>query len=151
MAYKYDGKKAMYRKQSKKSSYWMSEEEKGYVMNFAYRYQEFKDKLEELGDGNRAISYDSQPHAEANGSALEDLAIRRSKISSKVDLIESTCQEVDPDLYFWLLKGVTSRSASYEYLRYQLRIPCGRNYYFERKNRFYYLLLQKLDALNMDD
>lgn len=130
---------------SPKSEYYLSPPQFLYSLYFAYQYQEFKDKLEEMGDGNRAVNYDAQPHGESKGTALEDLAIKRAKISARIDLIEQVCRETDPGLYFWLLKGVTSKSVGYGYLRYQLGMPCGRNYYYKRRRQFYHDLYNKLE------
>lgn len=130
---------------SKESKYYLSKEAFLQALYFAYRYQEFKDILEEMGDGSKALSYDGQPRGSLAGSSLEDLAIKRAKISAKIDLIESSCREADPELYFWLIKGVTSDTVGYNYLRCQLHMPCGRNQYYERRRKFYYILSHKLD------
>lgn len=123
----------------------MSKEAFLQALYFAYRYQEFKDILEEMGDGSKALSYDGQPRGTSAGSSLEDLAIKRAKISAKIDLIESSVYEADPDLFMWLLKGVTSDSVGYNYLHFQLHMPCGRNQYYDRRRKFYYILSKKLD------
>ena len=101
------------------------------------------DDLEVIGDGSKGISYDSQPHGDAKAGGLEDLAIRRARISSKVDLIERVCRDVDPELYPWLIKGFTSDEVGYDYLRYRLGMPCGRNQYYEKRRKFYFLLYRE--------
>ena len=116
---------------------------------FALRYPTFKDMLEEMGDGSRGLSYDSQPHGSANKSSLENLAIKRSRVSSRIDLIESSCRLADAELYPWLIKAVTNKDVGYEYLRYQLGIPCSRGTFYNRRRKFYYILSNKLDELNL--
>lgn len=139
----YSNVKNLRRQLSDRNKYYLSKSAFLEALYFAYQYQEYLDELEAIGDGNRAISYDLQPHGEVSGSALEDLAIRRAGISARVDLIESACREADPELYFWLIKGVTSDSVGYDYLHYQLGMPCGRRAYYEKRRRFYYILYRK--------
>ena len=133
---------------STKNKYWLSNAAFYQAYYFALRYQEFKDTLEEMGDGSRGLSYDSQPHGSANKSSLEDLAIRRARISAKVDIIESACRLADAELYPWLIKAVTNNNVGYDYLYYQLEIPCSRGTFYERRRKFYYILSHKLDELN---
>ena len=133
---------------STKSKYWLSNAAFYQAYYFALRYQEFKDTLEEMGDGSRGLSYDSQPHGSASKSSLEDLAIKRSRISAKVDIIESACRLADAEMYPWLIKAVTNNDVGYDYLRYQLGIPYSRGTFYDRRRKFYYILSHKLDELN---
>lgn len=134
---------------STKNKYWLSNAAFYQAYYFALRYQEFKDTLEEMGDGSRGLSYDPQPHGgSANKSSLEDLAIKRSRISAKVDIIESACRLADAEMYPWLIKAVTNNDVGYDYLRYQLGIPYSRGTFYDRRRKFYYILSHKLDELN---
>lgn len=139
----YSNRHSMGYQLSKGNGYYLSKAAFLESLYFAYQYQEFLDELEVIGDGSKGISYDAQPHGDAKAGGLEDLAIRRARISSKVDLIERVCREVDPELYPWLIKGFTSDEVGYDYLRYQLRMPCGRNQYYEKRRKFYFLLYRE--------
>ena len=140
----YSNRRALQKELSNSNKYYLSKAAFLQSLYFAYQYQEFLDELEMIGDGSRAISYDSQPHGEATGGALEDLAIRRAKVSCKIDAIESACREASSELYKWLIKGVTSDEVGYDYLRYQLNMPCGRRQYYEIRRKFYFILYQKI-------
>jgi hypothetical protein len=83
----YSNRRALQKELSNSNKYYLSKAAFLQSLYFAYQYQEFLDELEMIGDGSRAISYDSQPHGEATGGALEDLAIRRTKVSCKIDAI----------------------------------------------------------------
>lgn len=142
----YNANHNMHRPLSQRNPYYLSPPDRDMVKGFARRYQSLRDRLEEIGDGNRAISYDAQPHGDGKGTALEDLAIKRAAISADIDLIESTCYEVGADIYKYLLLGVTSYSVGFDTLRrYDEGIPCGKNYYYKKYHQFYYLLFQKLE------
>ena len=79
-----------------------------------------------------------------SGSATEHLVIRRMKLRERCELIEQTAIEADPDLYPYILEGVTAEYASYKYLRQVKEIPCGKNMYYDRRRKFYWLLSKKI-------
>lgn len=142
----YSNRRALARGLSPKNKWYLPKYAFREALNYAQQYQDYLDRLEELGNGSRAISYDSQPHGDSKGTALEDLAIRRAKISVRVDKIEQACREADAELYPWLLKAVTNDGIGYDYLYYYLEppIPCSRNTFYERRHKFFYLLYQKI-------
>ena len=72
---------------------------------------------------------------------FEDVSIPLSMIEhvSTDKLIEKTTIETDPYLYSYIIKGVTE-SKSYTYLETVLEIPCGKDLYYDRYRRFFWLL-----------
>lgn len=78
-----------------------------------------------------------------SGSGVSDItsksAIRRAYYSDKIKLVEETVKETDPYLYEYLLKAVTE-GLSYTYLRTILEIPCGRDMFYDRYRKFFWLL-----------
>ena len=58
---------------------------------------------------------------------------------AKCRAVERAAMEAAPDLYEWILLGVTDEKYTYRRLR-AMGIPCGRNLYFEKRMRFYELL-----------
>lgn len=66
-------------------------------------------------------------------------AIKKAEIKEKIDLIERIAREADPDLHRYILKAVTE-GLSYTYLKTKLDIPCGRDMYYARYRRFFWLL-----------
>lgn len=47
--------------------------------------------------------------------------------------------ETDPYLYSYILKGVTEEKP-YTYLKTTLGMPCGKDMYYDRYRRFFWLL-----------
>jgi hypothetical protein len=47
--------------------------------------------------------------------------------------------EADKDLYLYLLKAVTE-GLSYTHLKTKLDIPCGKDMYYDRYRKFFWLL-----------
>lgn len=67
------------------------------------------------------------------------LAERRLGYNDKIQLIEKIAQESDPYLGDYILKGVTEQ-ISYNQLKMRFEIPCGRDMYYNRYRRFFWLL-----------
>lgn len=62
--------------------------------------------------------------------------------STDIALIEQTAMEAGPEIYVYLLRAVTSEK-SYLNLKMMQNIPCGKNYFYDRRTLFYYLLAKK--------
>ena len=96
--------------------------------------------------GISAVNYDGMPHGTDISRPTENAVVSayRDYAPHKCRLIEETVREVDSGLYQWLLRGVTRRNATYNYLRGKLGIPCGKNLYFKKRQEFYWRLAQKI-------
>ena len=81
------------------------------------------------------------------GDSTMALAIKRTILKDKCELIESTIMETDKELYRYLLKAITEEVVTYQYLRSVMGIPCSRRRYYETRRRFYYLLSKKKENL----
>jgi hypothetical protein len=71
-------------------------------------------------------------------------AMMRAYYEEKVKLIEDIARKSDKYLHEYILKGVTE-NRSYTYLRSKLEIPCGRDLYYDRYRRFFWLLSEVRD------
>jgi len=92
------------------------------LYNFCLQYNEWKDELQYKTDN---------PSAD-----------RRKELSDKCKLVEQTAIEAGPDIYPYLFKAVTN-DLSYNYLKTVMGIPCGKDMYYDRRKKFYWLLSQK--------
>ena len=59
--------------------------------------------------------------------------------SEKIRLIEQIAMEADRYLYEYILRAVTE-NLSYTYLKSRLNIPCGKDMYYDRYRKFFWLL-----------
>ena len=66
-------------------------------------------------------------------------AIRRAYYSEKINLIETTAKEADEYLWHYIVKGVTE-GLSFTHLKTKLDMPCGRDMYYDRYRKFFWLL-----------
>lgn len=60
-------------------------------------------------------------------------------------MIEESAKQADHQLYKYILKAVTEEGITYKYLKTVMNIPAGRNYFYEKRRKFYYILSKKLD------
>lgn len=68
----------------------------------------------------------------------------RTYYSNRMRLIEQVAKEADKYLWYYILKGVTE-GLSYTYLKTKLNIPCGKDMYYDRYRRFFWLLSEARD------
>ncbi len=114
------------------------------LYHFCLQYTEWKDELKYKKDTVRSVNVTDMPARRENGDATANLAIRRAGLRRKCELIEQTAVEADPDIYQYIIKGVTEENATYKYLKQILGMPCGKKMYYERRRRFYWMLSKKM-------
>jgi hypothetical protein len=82
---------------------------------------------------------DSMPTSNLPGDPTAKRAIAKAHYMEKIKLIEKIAMEADVYLYKYILKAVTE-GYSYTYLKTKLGIPCGRDMYYDRYRKFFWLL-----------
>ncbi len=122
---------------SERNKYHLSKHRYLELKHFCLQYPEWKQRLRELTD--ISATEIERPVSGQISNETERIAIERVMLQNKIDLVERTCMETDRALWYWLLLGVTEER-TYEYLSTMLDIPCGRNTYYDRYRRFYWLL-----------
>ena len=109
------------------------------------QYPEWRKELAELTKTIKAMQYGQEGKGSiSQTSQTERLAIKRLELEKKCKRIEQIAIEADPDIYQWLLEGVTTEYATYRYLRDAKRIPCGDQKYYKARRKFYWLLAKKV-------
>lgn len=114
------------------------------LYHFCLQYPEWKDELKYQTDTVKSLQVTDMPHGNMTGNPTEKLGSRRALLSSQCKLIEDTAKESDPEIWEYILKGVTNENASYNYLKQIMDIPCGKNYYYEKRRKFFFLLAGKI-------
>lgn len=122
-----------------KNKYWIPKLRYLELKNFCLQYPDWKLALKEIA----LIKSKSEISVTGNISdPTEQIAIKKLQYEENIELIESTIILSDPDIAKWLLKGVTE-GYTYEYLRYKLELPAGRDMYYDRYRKFFWILDQK--------
>jgi hypothetical protein len=114
------------------------------LYHFCLQYNEWKDELKYKCDTVKSIEVTDMPTAHGNSDQVQGLAIRRAELSEKIKLIEDIAKEADADIYKYILKAVTNEGITYNYLSTVMDIPCGKDMYYDRRRKFYWLLSQKI-------
>lgn len=128
-------------RRSKKTGRWAISTHAFYAaLHFAYQYNEWKKELSGLTDTSKAITYSDMPKGNINPDPTGELVERREKLVRKIDIVERCAREADPELYEYIMLGVTNENVTYDNLRALKNIPCGHNVYYDRRRKFYYLL-----------
>ena len=128
----------------------ISEKNKYYVDK--HRYYELKHFCLQYGDWKKtyasytdsilfATNYDQIPGDNTPSDLTAKYAILRAQYNDKIKLVERIAEEADEFLSGYILKAVTEGLA-YPYLKSKLNIPCGRDLYYDRYRKFFWLLNQ---------
>lgn len=91
----------------------------------------------------KGLAYDGMPHSEMPGDPTGSIASKIAEQSTKIEAIENTARETDPELYEFILYAVT-HDVSFEYLRLKMDMPCGRRKWYELRRKYYYLLSKQI-------
>lgn len=115
------------------------------LYHYCMQYSEWIDELNVMTDTVKGMAnIEGSRSSGGLGSATEHLVIRRMKLQEKCALIEQTAIDADPALYSYIIEGVTTEYATYKYLKQVKDIPCGKDMYYDRRRRFYWLLSQRI-------
>ena len=124
---------------SAKNKYWIPKFRYLELKNFCLQYPDWKLALKEI---SLLQSHPTVTPSSNVSDPTNKMALYRLRYEENIQLIESVAKQSDPDLAKWIVKGVTE-SLSYDYLKYQLEIPAGRDMYYDRYRRFFWILDQR--------
>lgn len=126
---------------SKANKYWVSKNRFYELKYFCLQYPFWKKQYEEV-DGMYGRTIDSvYSRLNTPSDPTSKTVEMRSMYFDRMEAIEQAAIEADPYLASYILKAVTE-GLSYNYLKTKLEIPCGRDMYYDRYRRFFWLLDQ---------
>lgn len=132
-------------KLSVKNKYWIDKHRYYELKHFCLQYLMWKRTYAAIDELSIQTSRLEQSISSSSPSDLTaKYAIRKAYYSEKIELIEQIARAADEDLYDYILKAVTE-GLSYTYLKTKLEIPCGRDMYYDRYRRFFWLLNEARD------
>lgn len=132
---------------SRKNPYWISPYEFRTAYYFALQYREWKQEYEILASkGPGAVTYGESVNGDPRESSTERNGMKLAELSTKINMIEQALHDAADDIYDYMLIGVTEEGTSFNYLRNKYDIPCGKNYYYKSRRRFYWILSKRLSA-----
>jgi hypothetical protein len=126
---------------SENNKYYIDKHRYYELKHFCLQYKEWKKAYELCND---SIIYTTNIDDSFVGSIVpSDLtakyAIKKTEYAERIKKVEQAAKEADEYLYEYILKAVTE-GLSYTYLKTRMNIPCGRDMYYDRYRRFFWLL-----------
>lgn len=110
------------------------------LKHLCLQYPLWKDAYASLDDpGVPSVTIGGMSSSNLPGDPTAKRAMLRVYYTEKMGLIERVARDTDPYLYDYILKAVTE-GLSYTYLKLKLGIPCGKDMYYDRYRRFFWLL-----------
>lgn len=124
---------------SEKNKYWIDKHRHYELKHFCLQYPNWKRAYGELDgfNGRGGDGIKSSTPGDPTGKVVE----MRNAYLDRMDLVRRIAFEADPELSSYIFRAVTE-GLSYTYLRTKLAIPCGRDMYYDRYRRFFWLLSQ---------
>lgn len=129
---------------STKNRYWIDKHRHYELKHFCLQYPNWKKAMCGSYITNSSFSYIGRVSSNKHSDPTSNRAMMKIYYSEKIDLIERVARETDRYLYDYILKAVTE-GLSYTQLKSRLGIPCGRDMYYDRYRRFFWLLSQERD------
>lgn len=124
-------------KLSKKNKYYVEKHRYYELKHFCLQYPIWKQEYLDL-DGYTDRSIESfKSNNISNHTATH--AEKRLLYFDRMRLVEQAALSADGELADYILKAVTE-GRSYNYLKSRLEIPCGKDLYYDRYRRFFWLL-----------
>ena len=125
---------------SQRNKYWIDKHRHYELKHFCLQYPTWKKTYAALNDLGISISnLERSSSTNIPGNPTAKCATKKAYYSERIKLIENTAIDADPDLYKYILRAVTE-GLSFTYLKTYLDIPCGRDMYYDRYRRFFWLL-----------
>lgn len=122
------------------NKYWIDKHRHYELKHFCLQYPSWKKEYDILGIPSIGSSIMNKlPSGSTHGDPTARYAMRKAYYSERIKLIEETAMAADAYLYNYILKAVTE-GLSYTYLKTRLKIPCGKDMYYDRYRRFFWLL-----------
>ena len=110
------------------------------LKHFCLQYPDWKKAYAEFDDPSVPLSMiDRVSTSNLPGDPTAKRAMMKAYYSEKINLIEKAAMEADRYLCGYILKAVTEE-LSYTYLKSKMDIPCGKDMYYDRYRRFFWIL-----------
>ena len=125
---------------SSKNRYWIDKHRYYELKHLCLQYPIWKSAYVAFDNPSISLSsIESIPTSNLPGDPTAKRAMMKAYYSEKMKLIEDAAKEADKYLHEYILKAVTE-GLSYTYLKSKLDIPCGRDMYYDRYRRFFWIL-----------
>lgn len=123
---------------STKSKYWIPKHRYYELRHFCLQYPEWKRLYFRLD--SKIVNFPGGVITEKRlKRPVEDLGIMREELDKNMKLIERVCKEADGTLWPYIFRAVTE-GMSYTTLSMRYSMPCGKDMFYDRYRKFFWLL-----------
>lgn len=126
---------------SRKNPYFISRHRYFELKHFCLQYPEWKNQYLYLKnqDGIFSPNLKDSIRSESISDHTSRIALERTYYKNFIEMIECVAMDADYEIGNYILKAVTE-GRSFNYLKTKLEIPCGKDMYYNRYRKFFYLL-----------
>lgn len=124
---------------SRKNRYWISKHQYYELKHFCLQYPEWIVRIKELDTYVKTVVMKERVQMSGHTDPTAEIASKRLYFTNKIKLVEKIAEKTDDMLKDYILKAVTE-GISFEHLKARFEIPCGRDMYYDRYRRFFWLL-----------
>ena len=124
---------------SKRSKYYIDKNRYYELKYYCLQYPIWKKKQAQIDGLVRKQSFIFQNSDSQFSDPIFSRVRSRTYYTDNIKLVEDSAKLSDPVLSSYVLMGVTN-GLSYNTLRTKYSIPCGRDMYYERYRRFFWIL-----------
>lgn len=122
---------------SPKNKWWISKHRYYELKHFCLQYDEWVESYKAL-KLYPEIDFTTPSYGGFKDCTYEQVE-RSLYFKSLIDLVETSCKASDEFIAAYILKAVT-KDLSYVQLKMQYDIPCGKDMYYDRYRKFFYIL-----------
>ena len=125
---------------STKNKYWISKHRHYELKHFCLQYRDWKKAYKNCSESVIfASNVDRMPSGNTHSDITGKYATMCACYKAHIDVIEKAAKAADEFLAPYILKAVTE-GLSYTYLKTALSMPCGKDMYYDRYRKFFWIL-----------
>lgn len=125
---------------SQRNRYWIDKHRYYELKHFCLQYPAWKKEYANLIEDGLILSRIEKGNSgNLPGDPTANIALRKTECLERIKMIEKAALDADSTIGCYILKGVTE-GLSYNSLSVASTIPCGRDFYYDRYRRFFWLL-----------
>ena len=128
---------------SRKSRYWISKHRYYELKHFCLQYKEWKTMYLALSEPYHTNLYQNGSGQSEWVDSTAKTVIKREYYLTRMRVVEESTKMADPTIAKYLFKGVTE-NVGFTYLKTVMEIPCGRDMYYDRYRKFFWILDSQL-------
>lgn len=124
---------------STRNRYWISKHRHYELKHFCLQYKHWKKQYASINESVISSAFNSTGKSAGISDLTASRAIDKLYYSERINMVERAAMSADKELYPYILKAVTE-GLSYTHLKAKMNIPCGRDMYYDRYRKFFWIL-----------